>query len=296
MLRAIRWLCLNKPNGKAFIRKGSKKASVKIQCESDNIERSVGTENLYILNGKKLKSFRTKVPSPIKRILKVQDINFQRQLESAFWFSLKPAQVTKELNKLVDLESIDKCHTALAKRHRKAKERLMVANKIIELEQQQVTAWRWVPGLRLGLDAITPLLGGVVAGGSHIARLGLLLAGGSQQAAQLNNANRAVYGAVRGCRAGRIANRAGNRADTLAGLCGAVRGSKSTLAGLSAVPIVPKSDDSKPLQDLLLSVVDLGYELNDLDTEIKAREKDMETKLGGFCPACGGILSNKSLI
>lgn len=113
ILRALRWLALNNLPGDDFIRNGAKSALVKIKLENGAwIGRGKGKANLYALNGKKFRSFGQDVPAPVKQVLRMDAINFQRQHDSPFWFAESAGQVSRELNRVVDLGIID---TSLAR-------------------------------------------------------------------------------------------------------------------------------------------------------------------------------------
>lgn len=113
ILRALRWLALNNLPGDGFIRNGAKSAFVKIKLENGAwIGRGKGKANFYVLNGKKFRSFGQSVPLPISNVLRMNEINFQRQHDSPFWFAESAGQVSRELNRVVDLGIID---TTLAK-------------------------------------------------------------------------------------------------------------------------------------------------------------------------------------
>lgn len=111
VIRAIRWVCLNQPNGSSFIRHGEGECSVSIVVDSGNSHvvraRDRGSDNTYVLDGVEFRSFGLGVPDDVVSVLKVSDINFQMQHDAPFWFSLSPAEVSRRLNSVIDLEVID---------------------------------------------------------------------------------------------------------------------------------------------------------------------------------------------
>ncbi len=108
VIRALRWVCLNRPNGDAFIREGSGGVKVRLIVDGHKIvRRRGGSLNLYSLDKKNFKAFGNEVPPEILKLVNINEINFQKQHDAAFWFSETPGQVSRELNAIVDLSVID---------------------------------------------------------------------------------------------------------------------------------------------------------------------------------------------
>ena len=108
VLRALRWVLTNQPDGTAFIREGAKRASVCVVVDGQEVTRLKGKSNQYRLGDKELVSFgRGKVPDLVARLLQVGEVNFQLQHDSPFWFDLSPGEVSKRLNQIVDLKIVD---------------------------------------------------------------------------------------------------------------------------------------------------------------------------------------------
>lgn len=107
VVRALRWLALNQPAGCAFVRHGSKQARVKAIVDGRSIVRSKGKgTNSYRLDGKAFKAFGTQ-PEEVAGMLNVSELNFQTQFEPHFWLSLPAGQVSRELNRIINLGAID---------------------------------------------------------------------------------------------------------------------------------------------------------------------------------------------
>lgn len=121
VLRALRWACRNKPNGTDFVRHGQKRCRVTIQAGEHKVERERGTDNRYLLDGVELKAFGTDVPTPVSKVLRLTDINFQLQHDSPFWFTLSPGELAQRLNEIVNLSKIDTFHKRIRAGQNKAK-------------------------------------------------------------------------------------------------------------------------------------------------------------------------------
>lgn len=121
VIRALRWLCTNKPGGDEFIRYGEESCSVKLKVDDQFVYRVRGKENLYYLNDEEYKAFGANVPTPVADLLNIDSVNFQDQHDAAFWFSESSGDVGKRLNSIVDLEVIDRVLSALAAKTRQSR-------------------------------------------------------------------------------------------------------------------------------------------------------------------------------
>jgi exonuclease SbcC len=126
VVRALRWLCFNRPLGSAFVRYGQDHAKVVISCDDDVIVRSRGKENLYIINKQRMKAVGKDVPEEVQLRLNLDDINFQSQHDPPFWLTLSPIEVSRALNEIINLGHIDRALFALSSQQREAKSKIEV--------------------------------------------------------------------------------------------------------------------------------------------------------------------------
>lgn len=145
VLRALKWVCLNKPRGTDFIRYGSKLCRVSLTFDDDFelVRERSKSNNFYFLNGAEFTAFGNDVPENIQRAINVTDINFQDQHDPVFWFSLTASQVSEQLNKIVDLSIIDRALSDAASRTRKCKQNVEYAEGRVKTarETKQELAW-----------------------------------------------------------------------------------------------------------------------------------------------------------
>lgn len=182
VLRALRWLCLNRPSGTQFIRWGSKKAVVEIQVGKHTIKRVRSKkENVYYLDGHKLEAFGNNVPALIGKILNVADLNFQLQQEMPhgdgplFWFALTPGQVSKRLNAIVNLDVIDRTLGNLQSDVHKAKAVLDVSRQRKEDAKERVKSLSFVEEMANDWEGVKKALTSVQEADDRQERLGHLL-------------------------------------------------------------------------------------------------------------------------
>lgn len=146
LLRALRWVLLNRPNGTGFIRKGAKAAAVRVEVDGTEIirERGPGT-NLYS-TALSYKAFGNEVPREIAELVNVDGNNFQGQHDAPFWFSLTPGQVSKELNRIVNLDRIDRTLQRVKQETTKEKMRGRVLRGRLKEAKEAVADLKWVEG------------------------------------------------------------------------------------------------------------------------------------------------------
>lgn len=122
ILRALRWVALNKPRGDAFVKDGAKETLVRVETDKGIVERRRGSQkNLYRVEKRDLVAFGHEVPEEVDRVLGLGEINFQGQHDPPYWFSLSPGQVSKQINEIVDLDLVDRTLANLASKIRKTK-------------------------------------------------------------------------------------------------------------------------------------------------------------------------------
>lgn len=133
IVRALRWLTTNKPRGSDFVQHGAPNTAVTAVVDGHRVTRIKGKdENLYLLDGRELGAVGSEVPHDIADILRLdEDINFQGQHDSPFWFNESSAEVSRQLNEVVDLSIIDTTLANLGVALRRAKtEREVVADRL----------------------------------------------------------------------------------------------------------------------------------------------------------------------
>jgi hypothetical protein len=124
--RSLKWVFTDKPRGNSFIRRKQKKAAeVIVSVSKHTISRKKSkSTNLYTIDKKEFKNFKTGVPQNVFEVLNITSNNFQGQFEAPFLLSDSPGKVGKHINSLVNLEDIDICLSNLNKAHKTIKQNL----------------------------------------------------------------------------------------------------------------------------------------------------------------------------
>ena len=190
LLRGLRWLCLNRPDGLDFLKHGEKFVGVKLVVDQSEVMRKKGKDsNEYHLDtlhqesggeGDDLKgstrerkqtdgtgdhpsnldrkgnfkAFGQEVPESIKNILNVSQVNFQTQFEAPFWIGLSAGQLSKELNGVVDLSLIDTILARVAADLRKAKLESEVSQERLQEVTLRKKSLEWVKEANQELQAL----------------------------------------------------------------------------------------------------------------------------------------------
>lgn len=147
IVRALEWVFLNRPSGDAFIKDGKQFARVRAYVDGHTITRKKGKQNLYIVDGQELKAFGSKVPEPVEDILHISELNFQRQHDSVFWLSQSPGQVSRELNRIINLEVIDSSLAEAGRRMRESKSALEITEGRVQEAKKEKTSLAFVDSM-----------------------------------------------------------------------------------------------------------------------------------------------------
>ena len=144
ILRALRWLCTNSPQGSAFIQHGQFECSVLLIVDDRIIIRSKGQHNEYLLDVEAFRSFSSDVPEPIAKVLNVGDVNFQLQFDGPFWFNLSAGEVSRRLNSIVDLGIIDYALSNVSKKVRHFQVAVQVGQERLQEAKKKREELEWV--------------------------------------------------------------------------------------------------------------------------------------------------------
>jgi exonuclease SbcC len=142
ILRAYRAFAENKPGGTAYVSDwiktkggGIKKGqicAVTIEKENGTATRFRNEANGYSVNGKVLEAIGTGVPEEATKFLNMDEVNLQKQMDPPFLLGATPGEVSRFFNKMIKLESIDKCLSLAKKRKLETSTALNINKAAIE--------------------------------------------------------------------------------------------------------------------------------------------------------------------
>lgn len=164
VLRALHWLMFS-PSGDYFISDWARKGkTVSAPCEvivnvdgHEVIRRRDKDFNGYILDGEVFEATRNSVPKKILDILRLGDVNVQRQLDPPFLLSMSSGEVSRYINNLVDLSRIDEWTTAANSRERKLKQDIESLTEREDKARSEVDRYSFLPNLDALSDKVTEL-------------------------------------------------------------------------------------------------------------------------------------------
>ncbi len=146
IVRAIKWLMLNKWDGKAdqMIPWGEDIAEVYLHIDDHIIIRRKGPkDNGYILDGQTLRA-GVGVPQEVANILNVWEDNFQDQDDPNFWLMLNSGQAAQELNEIFNLSAIDSANDFIRKELRDTRGMVKTLGTLIEESTATINNMAWV--------------------------------------------------------------------------------------------------------------------------------------------------------
>lgn len=121
VVRALRWVLLNKPSGKGVVKRGEEKCTVTVAVDGQKVKKvRKGAKATYHLGDLEYKAFGNTVPDAIVEVFALGEDNIQKQHDAPFWLSLSSGELSRTLNEVVDLSAIDTTIQTLNKWLRRA--------------------------------------------------------------------------------------------------------------------------------------------------------------------------------
>ncbi len=135
IIKALKWVTLNKPAGDSVINWDADKAVVRVSFDDDKkvIRKKGKGLNSYKLNKKVFEAFGNEVPRQIANLFNIAEINFQGQFTAPFWFCETAGEVSRQLNAIVNLDIIDSTLSNIDGQSRKTKIVIDITEKDLKL-------------------------------------------------------------------------------------------------------------------------------------------------------------------
>ena len=144
-LRCFRWIAQNRPSGDSFIRHGTDTVKGSLVVDGKEVLRKRSpTFNGYRHSGKRFEAMGHQgVPDEVVALLNVSDINFAGQHDAAFWLSLSPGEAGRELNKIVNLDLIDRTLANVAAELKKARTEVEISKERLKKAEDDESRLQW---------------------------------------------------------------------------------------------------------------------------------------------------------
>lgn len=303
-LRSLRWLCLNQPRGDEFIRarklKGavvrSKRTSVEVVVDGRRVERARGEGvNSYAVDGKVLKAFGVEPPAEVASILRVGPENFAQQHDPAFWLGKGAAELSRDLNRIVDLGVIDRTLGELGKVLRRTRSDEAATDQRLSAARAEVASLTKAERADVTLRALEAL----EADHGRLAKASAGLVAGLRRAQGVDSRVRRIRAFLRaservvalgeGC--ARSEAKAASLRRLLAAGKGLARASRPIprIVGVSAAADALGEVSARLAE--VRSALDAFGKLKDLASSLTAArtgaERELREAMGDECPLCG---------
>lgn len=195
VIRALYWLTFNRPLGDSFVRHGFSKCKVTIKLDSRKLSRRKAKGNQYLLDDKQFDAVRFDVPEEIQNLLNLGPENFQRQHDPHFWLSLSSGDLSRELNRIVSLDLIDRTQQRLGSLVRTHKARIQVCEERLEQAQRKRDSLAWVEEAYLELCILEDKYTAIQTKASRIDSARLLVQEGRRVEERRQNVSDAIVDA-----------------------------------------------------------------------------------------------------
>jgi DNA repair exonuclease SbcCD ATPase subunit len=143
------------------------------------------------MDGEVYHSFSTGVPEAIANVLRVGVENFQQQHDPIFWLSLSPAEVSKRLNEIADLQVMDDSIRKSLAIKKEAQHRLKFCKEQRKAAKKRCGELAYVPEMSNAIRTLQALAENIDEQRSSLARLISLCASvetNTEKAAKLETA------------------------------------------------------------------------------------------------------------
>lgn len=161
IVRALNWICANRPTGNSFRSNFTKSDTVVTLCvEDQTVCRKKGNKvNIYNLNGgdENLQALRSDLPDEVKALTKMDSINIQPQHQNYFLLGDTPGQVARKFNEIAGLEIMDKSLQAINSEMRALNQDIKATDKTIETLDEKIENLGWLSACNKTLEIIEGL-------------------------------------------------------------------------------------------------------------------------------------------
>ena len=303
VLRALRWVAMNRPMGMGFMRDGCDSVDVSVKVGGDTqIKRDRSkSKNTYRVkhNGKvsDFKAIGSDVPLKVENALNVGPENFQGQHDPPFWFMLSSSDVAKSLNKIVDLSTIDLVASSIGKSVRKQKVEGQVWQKLVQKSFADIDRYGYVEDIADDRDTLEDLSDTSEKAESFAKEMRILfrLADG----AEIDRRNKAfvLEKAKVVVRLGNDAYEAEEKVDGLRDVT--IRGRELAESISIDVPNIDRliesyelcdrfKEDEGDLQEIVRRIKKQESMFLTKNAMLTTAESELVDELDGVCPICGG--------
>lgn len=160
ILRAINWVVNNKPTGDAFQSSWGGDTTVTLTLDDGAmiVRGRTKSDNYYKMGDQEFRAFGAgKVPVEIETVLNLNHINIQAQMDGPFLLGSSPGEVAQILNKVVNLDVIDKAISSIRKDKLKADGDLRNEESRLDDLTEQLREYDYLPVMQSAVFEVEEL-------------------------------------------------------------------------------------------------------------------------------------------
>lgn len=300
IIRALRWVSQNTPSGEAFLRSGAKRVEVALEVDGREVTRGRGKGgNTYDLDGKRFEAFGNDIPSEVSSLLRLSPMNFQGQHDGPFWLQETAGEVSRQLNRIVNLDVMDKALSSVDSMLRELRAQEEVSKSRLEQAKTDRQRLKFARQMDTELRGLTLLNQTFEKTAANRARIGSLVGDAQRHteaektAARAGEAGKTVVqtGSQWGERV-----KARKRLETLLHISQSLQKSASQtmpdVSGLESLYRVWEKARSarRELASNMRSITDRQKDVNDLTRTFERDSARLKERMGNQCPLCGQTL------
>lgn len=150
--RGLTWVTENKPTGTSFINwdlLDSDVCEVSVSFNDHVVTRRRSRDskvNEYIIDGgDPLTAFGVSVPQPVQEIFQLDDTNLEMQHSALFMLTESPPNIARRLNKLTNLESIDKAYSSIRSKKLEVSKKIKGAQAEFKKREVSIAELSFIP-------------------------------------------------------------------------------------------------------------------------------------------------------
>lgn len=300
---ALKWVTFNQPTGTGMINWDSKTAKVRVIAERNKITRIRGeSKNTYEMDGELYEAFGTGVPSSISNSLNVSSLNFHNQHAGPFWFSQTAGEVSRQLNKIVNLDIIDRTISNLNREQRNISTRIKDINQRIKEAQETKDSLKYTLSMDSELKELERQEQKVAKNAQEALQLANLVKLGSNHLSRIDRGSQRLIEANLVLSIGEKWVKIEGKVEILSGLVN--KASKHQDVVSQEIPDISPVNNSfsswQKINKQYESLSQLVCSADDIEGYIEAHEEELERldklfikKMGKRCVLCGNPLKKK---
>lgn len=148
ILRALYWLCANRPSGEGFRSWWGRDTGVGLDLDEGEVSRlRTKNVNTYVLGNQVFKALGTGVPEEVVKVLNMTDINWQMQFQPAFLLTDSPGEVARKFNEIVKLDVIDRSISRLNSHIRQNTQAAQAEKDSVQAQKQQLGEYDYLEAM-----------------------------------------------------------------------------------------------------------------------------------------------------